>query len=98
MDPKFRAFADALHPKFEELMRMAPVSGILPREVKGSGIYLFSEAGKHLLSAARAMSASATASTRGHRRSTTALHSPSSSPARQPVAWRPTTAPEAMAA
>jgi hypothetical protein len=48
MHPAFLNFTEALHPKFEDLMRMAPVSGILPREIRGSGIYLFSEAGRHL--------------------------------------------------
>jgi hypothetical protein len=48
MHETFRAFTDALHPKFEALMSMAPVKGVLPMEVRGSGIYLFSENGKHL--------------------------------------------------
>ncbi len=48
MHDRFRAFTEALHPKFEALMRMEPVQGLLPHEVRGSGIYLFSEQGRHL--------------------------------------------------
>lgn len=48
MHDRFRAFTDALHPKFEALMGMEPAKGILPGNVRGSGIYLFSENGRHL--------------------------------------------------
>jgi hypothetical protein len=48
MHDTFRAFTETLHPKFEALMRMEPVKGMLPGEVRGSGIYLFSENGRHL--------------------------------------------------
>jgi predicted GIY-YIG superfamily endonuclease len=48
MHDTFRAFTENLHPKFEALMRMNPVKGILPHEVRGSGIYLFSEGERHL--------------------------------------------------
>lgn len=48
MHDTFRAFTENLHPKFEALMRMDPVKGVLPSGVKGSGIYLFSEGDRHL--------------------------------------------------
>lgn len=48
MDEKFKAFADALHPRYEMLMRMDAVQGRLPKGVGGSGVYLFSEEGRHL--------------------------------------------------
>jgi hypothetical protein len=50
MDPKFQAFADGLHPAFERLLRRAPVSnGAMPDYgVALKGIYLFTEAGRHL--------------------------------------------------
>ncbi|MNU65202.1 GIY-YIG catalytic domain protein [compost metagenome] len=48
MHDTFRTFTENLHPKFEALMRMAPAKGVLPYEVRGSGIYLFSEEGRHL--------------------------------------------------
>lgn len=49
MDEKFRKFADALHPKFEQLIFMEPVvTGKLPKVVPSRGVYLFSENGNHL--------------------------------------------------
>ena len=49
MDDRFRVYTDALHPKFEALVGMTPVTtGILPREIKGAGVYMFSEGGSHL--------------------------------------------------
>ena len=49
MHERFRAFTEDLHPKFETLIAQQPVvTGILPPEFIGSGIYLFSEAGQSL--------------------------------------------------
>ncbi|MBY3210129.1 GIY-YIG nuclease family protein [Rhizobium laguerreae] len=49
MHEKFLAYTEALHPKFEALIRMEPVTtGMLPPEVKGSGVYMFSENNSHL--------------------------------------------------
>lgn len=49
MHERFRIYAEALHPKYEELIRMTPVTtGTLPPALKGAGVYLFSEAGRHL--------------------------------------------------
>ena len=49
MHEKFLTFTETLHPKFETLMQMDPVTdGILPSHIKGSGVYLFSEHGRHL--------------------------------------------------
>lgn len=49
MHEKFLTFTETLHPKFETLMQMDPVTdGILPSHMKGSGVYLFSEHGRHL--------------------------------------------------
>ncbi len=49
MDKAFLAFTEALHPKFAALMKVAPVTtGILPSEIRGAGVYLFSENGRHL--------------------------------------------------
>ena len=49
MHDKFRAYTEALHPKFETLMGVIPVTtGTLPREIKGAGVYMFSENGRHL--------------------------------------------------
>ena len=49
MHEKFRQFTDNLHPKFEALMGLEPVTnGILPATFKGSGVYLFSENGESL--------------------------------------------------
>jgi hypothetical protein len=49
MDHKFAEAVKSLHPSFERLVAMAPyTAGVLPRGMPLSGIYLFSEAGKHL--------------------------------------------------
>lgn len=49
MYEKFRAYTEALHPKFEALIGMMPVTtGILPQEIRGAGVYMFSEGGRHL--------------------------------------------------
>jgi len=49
MHEAFRAFADTLHPSFERLVSMSPVSiSTIPREVGECGIYLFSEGDLHL--------------------------------------------------
>lgn len=48
MHETFRTFTENLHPKFEALMDMDPVKGVLPSSIRGSGIYLFSEGGRHL--------------------------------------------------
>jgi hypothetical protein len=49
MNEQFRIFVEGLHPKFEKLMTMEPViNGKLPKNMPKSGIYLFSENGKHL--------------------------------------------------
>jgi hypothetical protein len=49
MHEKFRIYTEALHPKFEALMEMSPVTtGTLPPEMKGAGVYMFSENGRHL--------------------------------------------------
>lgn len=49
MDTTFRELVDGLHPKFERLLSMPPVRyGQLPRLVPDRGIYLFSEADRHL--------------------------------------------------
>lgn len=44
MHALFKEYADALHPKFEKLMLMAPIAnGILPADISGAGVYMFSE-------------------------------------------------------
>lgn len=49
MDPKFKLLIDKLHSKYEELIRMTPVTiSTLPTETPEGGVYLFSENGKHL--------------------------------------------------
>lgn len=49
MHEKFQAFTESLHPKYEALMSQTPVTdGILPPEMMGSGVYLFSENAKSL--------------------------------------------------
>jgi hypothetical protein len=49
MDEKFAAHIAALHPKFEAMLAMSPVSpASLPKDVPGRGIYLFSEGDEHL--------------------------------------------------
>ena len=49
MDPKFAALIELLAPKLEKLLAMQPLTyGALPRDMPKSGIYLFTEAGRHL--------------------------------------------------
>jgi hypothetical protein len=49
MDMRFAAMAESLHPSFERLMAMAPLSaGNLPRDMPKSGVYVFTEHEKHL--------------------------------------------------
>jgi len=49
MNEVFRQHVESLHSKFEALVGMQPVSfGMLPRDMKCPGIYLFSEGAKHL--------------------------------------------------
>jgi hypothetical protein len=49
MDSKFVALVENLAPKLEQLLAMQPFSnGKLPADMPQSGIYLFSENGRHL--------------------------------------------------
>lgn len=49
MNDTFRAHVESLHPSFERLMAMRPVSArSLPPNVPQRGIYLFSEGDDHL--------------------------------------------------
>jgi hypothetical protein len=49
VDPKFTALVDTLAPKLERLLAMLPLAyGGLSRDMPKSGIYLFTEAGRHL--------------------------------------------------
>lgn len=49
MHPVFKEYIDSLEPSFQRLLNMKPVTvATLPPEVPLSGIYLFSENGKHL--------------------------------------------------
>ena len=49
MDPKFAALVETLAPKLERLLAAQPLPyGALPREMPKSGVYLFTEAGRHL--------------------------------------------------
>ena len=49
MDEVFRRYADALHPAFQRLISMRPVTiSTLPTDAPLQGIYLFSEFGQHL--------------------------------------------------
>lgn len=49
MDPKFASLVETLAPKLELLLGMVPLAyGALPRDMPKSGVYLFTEAGKHL--------------------------------------------------
>ena len=49
MHESFKCYVDGLHPAFERLLAMKPVSiATLPKDTPASGIYLFSEAGRHL--------------------------------------------------
>jgi hypothetical protein len=49
VDSKFSALVDALAPKLDRLLAMPPLRyGALPRDMPASGVYLFTEAGRHL--------------------------------------------------
>jgi hypothetical protein len=49
MDQKFAALVETLAPKLERLLAMQPLAyGALPRDMPKSGVYLFTEAGRHL--------------------------------------------------
>jgi hypothetical protein len=49
MNPDFARFVEALHPSFERLIAAKPFSGgKLPRDIPLQGVYLFSEADRHL--------------------------------------------------
>lgn len=49
MHPEFHRHIEALHPALEALLRCEPfVFGKLPRQLPKAGVYLFSEAGRHL--------------------------------------------------
>lgn len=49
MHDSFRQLIDGLHPKFEQLLQMSPVTYAgLPLIIPERGIYLFSEHGRHL--------------------------------------------------
>ncbi len=49
MNPAFSQYVEALHPSFERLIAMHPVTiATLPKDAPAQCIYLFSEAGRHL--------------------------------------------------
>jgi hypothetical protein len=49
MEPAFARYAEALHPSFEKLVAMTPVTiATIPRDAARECIYLFSEQGKNL--------------------------------------------------
>jgi len=49
MDPKFAVHVESLHGSFERLLAMPPLTtGALPSTLPTAGIYLFTEAEKHL--------------------------------------------------
>ena len=49
MNSDFAKFVETLHPSFESLMAMKPISnGAVPLGMPSQGVYLFSEAGRHL--------------------------------------------------
>jgi hypothetical protein len=49
IDQSFQQYVESLHPSFERLMNMAPVSiAKLPKGLPSKGIYLFSEGDNHL--------------------------------------------------
>ena len=49
MNPKFAALVEALAPKLERLLAMPPLTyGALPAAMPKSGVYLFTESGRHL--------------------------------------------------
>jgi predicted GIY-YIG superfamily endonuclease len=48
MEAAFVKYAESLHPSFERLVRMLPVTiATLPREAPSACVYLFSENGRH---------------------------------------------------
>ncbi len=49
MHPHFAEVVDSLHPSFTKLLEMSPVTtSTLPKDAPKSGVYLFTENGKHL--------------------------------------------------
>lgn len=49
MHPLFTQVIESLHPTYEKLINMQPVSnGMFPKNVPRKGVYLFTENGKHL--------------------------------------------------
>jgi hypothetical protein len=49
VDPRFAVLVESLAPKLEELLARAPLQyGSLPPDMPSSGVYLFSEDGRHL--------------------------------------------------
>ena len=49
MEPRFAAMAESLHPSFERLVAASPcTAGRLPTDMPLSGVYLFTEEGRHL--------------------------------------------------
>ena len=49
MDPKFIAITDQLAPRLMNLLAMPPLkNGGQPRSMSRSGVYLFTERGKHM--------------------------------------------------
>lgn len=49
MHPHFAEVVDSLHPSFTRLLEMLPVTtSTLPKDMPKSGIYLFTENGRHL--------------------------------------------------
>jgi hypothetical protein len=49
VDPKFAALVETLGPKLVKLLALAPLHhGSLPHDMPSSGVYLFSERGRHL--------------------------------------------------
>ena len=47
MHPRFAYIIESLHPSFEQLVAMEPISGAPPTD-KVNGVYLFSEGDRHL--------------------------------------------------
>jgi hypothetical protein len=49
MDSKFAALVETLAPKLDRLLAIPPLRhGALPRDMLASGVYLFTEVGRHL--------------------------------------------------
>ena len=49
MEPAFERYVESLHPAFERLVAMTPVTiATLPRDAPAACVYLFSENGRHL--------------------------------------------------